>query len=202
MVGETLKKFWKKTDRLDKGLLIFFVIGAILVINSLFRGILGGRQVQIEYLESDKTTDLGRSSGILVDIEGAVISPGVYQLPEESRIKDLLVLAGGFSELADRSYCEKNLNLAQVLKDGQKIYVPELSNTPGNPGYSEAKTPTNKVNVNVASVTELDTLWGVGPARAETIVKNRPYATMEELISKGGMTKQIFEKNQDMILLY
>lgn len=202
MTGETLKKFWKKTDRLDKGLLIFFVIGAILVINSLFRGILAGRQVQIEYLESDKTTDLGRSSGILVDIEGAVISPGVYQLPADSRIKDLLVLAGGYSELADRSYGEKNLNLAQVLKDGQKIYIPELSDTPGNPGYGEAKTTANKVNVNVASVSELDTLWGVGPARAETIVKNRPYATMEELISKGGMTKQIYEKNQEMISLY
>lgn len=202
MTGETLKKFWKKTDRLDKGLLIFFVIGAILVINSLFRGILAGRQVQIEYLESDKTTDLGRSSGILVDIEGAVISPGVYQLPAESRIKDLLVLAGGYSELADRGYCEKNLNLAQVLKDGQKIYIPELSDTPGNRGYGEAKTTANKVNVNVASVSELDTLWGVGPARAATIVKNRPYATMEELISKGGMTKQIYEKNQEMISLY
>lgn len=202
MTMEAFKKFWKKTDRLDKGLLIFFLLGAILVINSLFRGILVDPQVQIEYLESDKTTDLDRSSGVLVDIEGAVISPGVYQLPAESRIKDLLVLAGGFSERADRIYCEKNLNLAQILKDGQKIYIPELSDTPGSPGYVEAKSGVKMINVNTATLVELDTLWGVGPVRAETIVKNRPYATMEELISKGGMTKQIFEKNQDLISLY
>ena len=58
------------------------------------------------------------------------------------------------------------------------------------------------VNVNTATMVELDTLWGVGPARAETIVKNRPYGSLEELVSKGGMTKQIFEKNIDMIGLF
>lgn len=198
MVG----KLWQKIDRVDKGLIIFFLLGTMIAIASLFRGILAGRQVQIEYLEKDENSNIGIIRKILVDIEGAVISPGVYQLEETARIKDVLLMAGGYTASADRSYCEKNINLAQPLKDGQKIYIPEVSDTPGNQGYDEAKNQVNKINVNLASLVELDTLWGVGEARAETIVKNRPYATTEELVSKGGMTKQIYEKNKDLIVLY
>lgn len=202
MRSSTVWKLWQKNDRVDKGLIIFFLLGAMIAITSLFRGILVGRQVQIEYLEKGENSNIGMIRKILVDIEGAVISPGVYQLEETARVKDVLMMAGGYTASADRSYCEKNINLAQPLKDGQKIYVPEVSDTPGNQGYSEAKNQVKKVNVNLASLVELDTLWGVGAARAETIVKNRPYSTTEELVSKGGMTKQIYEKNKDLIVLY
>lgn len=198
----TLKSFFKKIDGLDRTLGIVFLFGAIVAFVSLFRGILVDRQVQIEYLNESVNETSDPQNKILVDVEGAVMFPGVYSLSENSRIKDLLVLAGGYSEKADRTYCEKNLNLAQPLKDGQKIYVPEVSNTPGIPGYVEAKNTLNSVNVNSASSSELDTLWGVGAARAETIVKNRPYSSFEELVSKGGMTKQIAEKNKDKIVFY
>lgn len=191
---------------LDKALVIVFLIGASVSLISLFRGILGGPQVQVEYLENGKNSnnEANKSaiSEILVDIEGAVVLPGVYTLSADARIKDVLVLAGGFSSKADRSYCEKNLNLAQPLKDGQKIFIPQVSDTPGVPGYIEAKLSSKLINVNSATIAELDTLWGVGPARADTIVKNRPYGSLEELVSKGGMTKQIFEKNIEMIGLY
>lgn len=205
MTQVTLTKFFGKLSGLDKVLMLLFLIGAVVACISLFRGILVSRQVQVEYLEASGNSDsLGEEAldKILVDIEGAVVSPGVYDLPINARIKDLLVRAGGYSETADRSYCEKNLNLAQVLKDGQKIYIPEVTDTPSMPGYDEAKSTPNKVNVNTATMTELDTLWGVGPARAESIVKNRPYGSMDELVSKGGMTKQVLDKNVDVILLY
>jgi competence protein ComEA len=201
----TLDKFFKKTDVFDRGLIVFLVVGFVLVFVGLFRGVLNDRQVQVEYLnvgvggESGKT---GEISEIYIDIEGAVISPGVYSLPINSRLKDLLVVAGGYSVNADREYCEKNLNLAQVLKDGQKVYIPNDVDTPGSVGYVEAKTTSNQLNINTATDSELDTLWGVGPARAETIVKNRPYGSMEELVSRGGMTKQIYEKNIDRIVLF
>ncbi len=190
---------------LDKGLILIFVLSVMISLISLFRGILVGSQAQVEYLEAGENGSNESNAGsnkIVVDIEGAVVLPGVYTLPSNARIKDLLVMAGGFSERADRIFCEKNLNLAQLLKDGQKIYIPEITDTPTTPGYGEAKTSPKMVNVNTATMVELDTLWGVGPARAETIVKNRPYGSLEELVSKGGMTKQIFEKNIDMIGLF
>jgi len=160
----------------------------------------------VEYIDSSNSTIKG-SDGlivrkIVVDVEGAVMSPGVYELPVGSRVKDILVTAGGYSEKADREYCEKNLNLAQELKDGQKIYIPFITNTPSSAGYAEAKIESDMVNLNTASLKELDTLWGVGPARAETIVKNRPYGSLDEVVSKGGMTKQIFDKNTGKLVVY
>lgn len=192
-------------SNLDRFLLAITAIGLVIGGGSLLRSILRGGQDQVEYI-SGKANDASesgvRGNDILVDVEGAVILPGVYELPINSRIKDILVKAGGYSANADRDYCEKNLNLAQVLKDGQKIYIPEKSNTPAVPGYAEAKSGTNLININSATASELDTLWGVGPARAETIIKNRPYGSLEEIVSKGGMTQSILDKNKDKISLF
>lgn len=189
-------------SRLDKALIGLFLLGIVVALVSFLRGILMDRRVQVEYLSGAGESKVASSSGVYVDIEGAIMSPGVYWLASGARIKDLLVLAGGFSAKADRDYSEKNLNLAQILKDGQKIYLPEVSNTPVKAGYTEAEDGLKRVNVNTASLSELDTLWGVGPARAATIVKNRPYGSFEELVSKGGMTKAIWEKNQERIELF
>lgn len=196
----------EKFTRLDYLLILLLLIGAVISVVSLFRGILGGRQAQVEYLNSssklENSSNPSLQSLIVVDIEGAIIKPGIYELSVGSRLKDVLVSAGGYSELADRSYCEKNLNLAQELKDGQKIYIPFVDDTPSNTGYTEARSASNTVNINTASLAELDTLWGIGPARAETIVKNRPYGSLEEVVSKGGMTKQIFDKNAGRMVVY
>ncbi len=197
-----LKDKFGKFNHLDGILVLIMIVGVMVAGSSLFRGILGGSQAQIEYLDSTQSINVADGYKVMVDIEGAVMSPGVYELPPRSRIKDVLVMAGGYTAEADRLYCEKNLNLAQELKDGQKIFIPDLSDTPAGGGYTEAKSQVKTINVNTASLSELDTLWGVGPARADTIVKNRPYNSMEELVSKGGMSKQILEKNMELIVLY
>lgn len=184
-------------DYLDKGLVAALVMGVLIAVVSLGRGIGAERGTQIEYLDSQMV-----AGEIYVDIEGAVMAPGVYTLPVGARLKDLLVAAGGYSEKADRDYAEKNLNLAQPLKDGQKVYLPETNNTPSAPGYTEAKYGSKVVNVNTATAAELDTLWGVGPARAAAVIQNRPYSTLDELVTKGGLTKQILEKNQGVVELY
>lgn len=192
----------ERLSRIDVVLVGIFVISAVLTFTSLFRGILRGSQVQIEYLNSNENENSDQQKVMAVDVEGAVIRPGVYELPEGSRIKDVLIMAGGFSVAADRGYCEKNINLAQVIKDGQKIYVPFIQDTSTIGGYSELNSDVVFVNLNTATMAELDTLWGVGEARASTIVKNRPYNSVEEVVSKGGMTKQIFEKNRDRLVVF
>ncbi len=197
---DKIKDIYLKMGSMEKWLSVLVILGLIVAFISLFRGVLVPHQVQIEYLDSKNNSN--SEAKLVVDIEGAVNRPGVYELPLSSRIKDILVLAGGYSEKADREYCEKTLNLASPLKDGQKIYIPFIGNTPAVLGYSEAKSGSKLINVNTASESELDTLWGIGEARIETIVKNRPYVSVEELVSKKVFTKQILEKNLDKITVF
>lgn len=199
MTIDTIKKFFLKISGFDKVLIIIFVLGVVVASVSLFRGILVDSQVQVEYINSPENK---LSGNIFVDIEGAVINPGVYQLQDGSRVKDVLVSAGGMSEKADRTFCEKNINLAELVKDGEKIYIPSTGVTPVGGGYVEPLNEAKMINVNIATIAQLDTLWGVGPTRAESIVKNRPYKNLDELVKKGAMTKAIFEKNKEILSLY
>lgn len=197
----TIRKFVQKTSGLDRFLLSFTVFGLVVALVSLFRGILVDRKVQVEYLSGGEVAGLD-SRYYFVDIEGAVFSPGVYKIAEGSRVKDVLVLAGGLSEEADREFCEKSINFAEEVKDGQKIYIPKVNNTNAGTGYPEANNGAKLINVNTASLSELDTLWGVGEAKAESIVKNRPYQNLEELVSKGSISQSVLEKNASLMTVY
>lgn len=198
----TLKNFVKKSSGLDRFLFFIILIGVIVTGVSLFRGILIDRKVQVEYLSGERSNTDEAKKKIFVDVEGAVINSGVFELSEGLRIKDALVLAGGLSDKADRDFCEKNINMAEVMKDGQKIYIPSVGKEDAPVGYVEAKSTSKKVNVNSATVAELDTLWGIGSARAETIVKNRPYQSVDDLVTKGVLTKSLLEKNIDLLSVY
>jgi competence protein ComEA len=199
---ENIKKLFEKSNSLDRFLFLIILIGSVIAAVSLFRGILMDRQVQVEYLSGGEYNNNEANSKIFIDIEGAVISPGVYELIDGSRIKDVLVMAGGLSEGANREFCEKNINMAEILKDGQKIYIPFLENTNAQQGYMEASLSSKKVSINSATVSELDTLWGIGSARAESIVKNRPYQSVEELVTKGVLTKSLLDKNRELLSVY
>ena len=82
------------------------------------------KEPAIEIISSQDET---KSGSIFIDLQGAVEKPGVYEMPINSRLNDLLILAGGLSSGADREWIETNLNLAQKLVDGAKIYIPERS---------------------------------------------------------------------------
>ena len=198
----SLKKLLQKTNGLDRFLLIIVLVGVIVALVSFVRGILLDRRVQVEYLSGGSLVAGEQAPSMFVDIGGAVINPGVYQLSEGSRLKDVLVMAGGLSELADRDFCEKNLNLAETIKDGQKIYIPEALDTNAPQGYAEANTARNKISINNATVAELDTLWGIGAVRANSIVKNRPYQSIDELVTKKVLTKAIVDRNRELLSVY
>ena len=197
----TIRKYFKKMSGLDRFLIGLVVVGVIVSVVSIFRGILMDRQVQVEYLSGGNTTGMAQTK-ILVDIEGSVMNPGVYELTSGSRIKDVLVMAGGLSDKADRIYCEKNLNMAEEIKDGEKIYIPNVVNTSTQQGYIEANNLVKKININTATTTELDTLVGVGSVRAEAIVKNRPYKSLDDLVSKKALTQSILDKNKDLLTVF
>lgn len=195
---EKFKEFFQRFGVVDKYLAIFMIVGAGIASVALFRGILWSSQVQVEHIEANRSVD----NDIYVDVGGAVVSPGVYKMPIKSRLKDALIAAGGYSADADRSYTEKVFNLAEVISDGQKVFVPRISDTPILPGYPEANSSGNLINVNTVSASELDTLEGIGSVRAENIVKNRPYKSLDELVSKKVLTQSILDKNRGLLSVY
>lgn len=191
--------FYQKVSIIDKMLVGVFVIGVVFLSVGLFRGIVEDDQVQVEVFNND-TSALQKK--IVVDVGGGVVSPGVYEFPDNSRIKDALIKAGGLSVNADRDYVQKNINLAQTIKDGQKIFIPSTNEKVSKVGYSEANSESGLININSATENELDTLTGIGEARALEIIKNRPYGNIEELVSKGVLSKNAVEKIKDKIVAY
>ena len=152
----------------------------------------------------DKTTV---STVIYVDVKGEIHHPGVYQMKAESRVKDLIEAAGGFTPLAD----DQKLNLAQLLEDQMVIVVPKK----GEEVNSElAQAPTSqkkevgkegKVNINTATVEELKTLKGIGEKKAEAIIeyrkKNGSFKNKEELMKVRGIGKKLYESFQERVIV-
>lgn len=157
----------------------------------------------IIFERGDPSQNASQSATIVVDVGGAVLSPGVYNLPKDSRVKDALIASGGMSAGADKLWVSKNLNLALKISDGAKIYIPfEVEKTSGSAGASSTGGGSGAININSASEKELDALPGVGAATAQKIIDSRPYQTLEELVSKKAVTNSVFEKIKDKITLY
>ncbi|MFH1187113.1 MAG: hypothetical protein V1697_02980 [Candidatus Levyibacteriota bacterium] len=119
----------------------------------------------------ESTEDIVSNEKIMVDIEGAVVKPGVYSLGPEARIKDALIAASGISVDADRDWVEKNLNLAAKIADSSKIYIPRKGETAQKAQTSLGVVNTSGlINLNSASINKLDTLSGVGPVTAQRLL--------------------------------
>jgi competence protein ComEA len=132
-----------------------------------------------------------------------VEKPGVYKLPGGSRIGDALVVAGGLAGDADRNWVGQTLNLAELVKDGQKIYIPRQSeNSEGQKIGGSDSQNSGKVNINKASVSELDGLSGIGETRAQAIVEGRPYTATEEIVEKAKVPKSVYENIKDQLSVY
>lgn len=136
---------------------------------------------------------------IVVDVEGAVISPGVYSLSSKSRILDALAAAGGLSEDADRIWVEKNINLAKKVTDGVKIYIPRIGEQVLSETSSNIGTAGPVININTASATDLDSLPGIGTVTSQKIIDGRPYGQIEELLNKKIVGQSTFDKIKDKI---
>ena len=137
------------------------------------------------------------SSVIKIDVEGAVVSPGLYSLPEGSRVEDAITAAGGLSKDVDGETLAKSINRAMKLVDGGKIFIPSVHSSPISP-----QSPLSPlISVNSGSQSELESLPGIGPVTAKKIIDNRPYQTPEELVSKKAVGQSVFEKIKNQISL-
>ena len=203
--------FWQLFYRFRFPLLLLLG-GLILTLFGIFiykNGYLSG-PTKIEVLQSVTES---QEREITAEAAGAVLKPGVYKMPAGSRVEDLLILSGGFSGAADRNWTDKYLNRAAKLTDGQKVYIPgtdeQLDGRSANKS-DDIKTDqsvlgatrTDLVNVNTASLSELDSLPGIGPVYAQNIIEHRPYSNIEELVSKGAIKQSLFDKIKDKIAVY
>jgi len=144
---------------------------------------------------------------LLVDIEGAVVKPGVYRLPAGSRIDDAIAASGGFSRQADTAMVAKTFNRAAKLIDGSKLYILEKGSLSvelgqsASSGFSDAHSTAGGVNINTAPSSQLEALSGIGPVTAGKIIAGRLYFRLEELMEKKIVGQALFAKLKDQLTL-
>lgn len=137
---------------------------------------------------------------IEIDVKGAVVHPGVYQMEENARVHHLLEKAGGATKEADLT----KVNLAAFLQDGQVLYIPRTGEEE-NASWSSPPAPSGGgsageevIDLNRATLEELDRLPGIGPSKAEAILKYReehgPFKSVEELKNVSGIGEKTLEK--------
>ncbi len=176
------------------------LLGLILIgLGTLGANFWGQKEEGIEIITSEEVI----SGSLFVDIQGAIERSGIYQLLEGSRVNDLLIKAGGLSSEADRDWVAKNINLAQKLSDGAKIYIPKKGEpSSGSEGRVAGTSFLGKININTASKSELETLPGIGSAYAQRIIENRPYSTVDELLQVPGIGPKTLEKIKEKVTIW
>lgn len=146
---------------------------------------------------------------VYVDVDGAVVRPGVYRLKDGARVSQAIDAAGGLTAEADVT----GLNRASKITDGQKIYVPTVGEQQvsiaeaGVDGGASASSgvggATGLVNINTASSAELQTLSGIGPSMAQSIIdertKNGAFASVDDLMRVSGIGEKKLAKIKDCI---
>jgi competence protein ComEA len=143
---------------------------------------------------------------VVVHVAGAVTAPGVYPLAAGARVIDAIATAGGLRGDADVDA----LNEAALVRDGERIYVPAVGETVpavvtggAGPGGTTSSEPTGPLDLNTATVEQLDTLPGVGPATAAAIVSHRdehgPFASVDDLADVRGIGPAKLDELRDLV---
>lgn len=176
----------------------------------------------------NKETNKTNKNKIVIYIIGEIKKEGVYELEEDSRISDAIEKAGGVKESADLS----QINLAYKIEDGMRIYIPKrgelvqnkekiedktqevvtgkstdiTNSTSSNTMLStnkNSKTNIEKINLNKATQTELETLPGIGPSTAEKIIayrkENGNFKNIEDIMNVNGIGESKYNKIKDLI---
>lgn len=196
-----------------KYIIIAIIILVALVVSYVLS--LDNKEVSAENVEITKTEVANVSSKVYVDIKGSVKKPGVYQVPADSIVWDIVNLSGGFTKNA----YTKNINLSQKVKDEMVIYVfsksemSKMNNTVKTDtacttnviNYDNCitteknatETSTSLVNINTASKEELMNVSGIGASKADSIIAYRikmPFSKIEDIMNVSGIGESLFDK--------
>lgn len=194
----------RRIDRTILPSLVLVVVGAVLGAVVLWllawpRGVAAGAPTPITWQSGSTSASASASPGpaattdgpavVVVDVAGAVRHPGVFELPTGSRVVDAVDAAGGTLRRADTT----PLNLARVLADGEQVLVPERGAAPGAlaPTVPGATTAPAQVDLNNATLEQLDALPGIGPVLAQRILDwrtaNGGFTSVDQLQDVSGI---------------
>ena len=245
ILKEKFEKIITKIKKIDKD---YVIIGVIVIAVIIFMIINLGKIKEFENKDNDKMTNVESSintdndkseenkeqkddnskeqivngGGIFVHIDGYINNPGVYEIKENDRIKTLIDKAGGFKE----GYSIKNINLAAKLSDGDKIYIPSVSeekaseNNNNNINMNSSgkgqnvKTDRNnvsvmknnsKININTANISELKQITGIGESTANKIIDYREnvgkFKKIEDIKEVKGIGDAKYESLKNKITI-
>lgn len=195
----------------NKKIFIPWLIVLIVIGYYVFDTFQNKQHVEIDdgWLEDEYSADIDSEqeasieTNVMVDIKGSVNMPGVYVASSGERVIDLVKRAGGLT--ADAA--EELVNFAMYVEDEMVIYIPAK----GADGEVQLESMSmvgtsdtgGKININKASQAELETLSGIGPAKATAIIEYReksgPFEKIEDLMSVSGIGEKTFEKLADQI---
>lgn len=170
--------------------------------------------VDEQVITTNKITNLNKK--VFIDVGGCVMVPGVYEATFGARLNDLINMAKGLSDNCDREFFNRNFNLAKVVGDQEKIYVPSSWET-GSGIFFEKQRPLEYlepvddfssqetssgdglIDINLATLEEIETLPGVGKVIGQKIIDNRPYSSIEDLLTNKIVNQGVYEKIKMLI---
>ncbi|TFD91783.1 helix-hairpin-helix domain-containing protein [Cryobacterium lactosi] len=148
------------------------------------------------------------TSAVFVHVLGAVAHPGLFEVRQGARVVDVVAAAGGLLATADQA----GVNLARLVSDGEQIYVPELGEVVAGPAAAGAGAGASgggaegaaaRINLNTATIADLDTLPRIGATMAQRIVDYRDaqgrFTSIEDLRNVTGIGDKTFAALQDLI---
>jgi len=194
---EKVSNWWSElhySSLQKRGLAI--IAGLVVLISALFV-MRGSSQEVVAAPAPLEITDIALQT-LMVDVAGAVVNPGVYSLPLNSRVVEAIKAAGGLKNGADTS----DINQARILKDGEQIYV-----YPAATAFSRSTgTPVRKngpVMINRATAKDFESLDGIGPVLASRIVayrkSNGPFTAVEDLLKVQGIGQSKFAQFKEKL---
>ena len=172
------------------------IAGLVILITALF--VLRGSSQEVVAAPAPLEIESISTQTLMVDVEGAVVNPGVYSLPLNARVFEAITAAGGLKKGADTS----DINQARLLKDGEQIYVYLASSSAGGVARP-AMRKNGPIMINRATVKDFESLDGIGPVLANRIVSyrkiNGPFAAVEDLLKVPGIGQSKFAQFKEKL---
>ncbi|NMA81076.1 MAG: ComEA family DNA-binding protein [Jeotgalicoccus halophilus] len=193
---------------------VLAIAAGLIVFTYLLVSFINQPEETLSFEYSEDTEDISESAAeppelpttVFVEVKGAVVSPGVYELPADARVKNILDVAV-LSENADLL----TVNQSAKLTDEMVVYIPyegEIDDETAVKTFSTAakeNVAAGQVNINTASIAELTTLNGIGEKKAQAILTYReeqgPFTTMEEIKNIPGIGDKTFENLKPYITI-